>query len=74
MLYSEIQTLKNLLNEILLLGKRFIYRMKIEKKRPSLISFQKILCFQYQCDKYNAAKSQTQHIFEQKWDKYKDLF
>ena len=36
---------ENLLNEILLLGKRFVYRMKIEKKRPSLISFQKYFVF-----------------------------
>ena len=73
MLYSEIQTL-HLLNEILLLGKRFIYRMKMEKKRPPLISCKRVLSFQCQWDKYNAAKCQTPHAFEQKWDKYKDLF
>lgn len=65
---------EKLLNEILLLGKRFIFRMKMENKIPSLIAFQKILSFHYHCDKYTAAKCQTQHIFEQKWDKYKELF
>ena len=57
---------ENLLNEILLLGKWFIYRMKIEKKRPSLISFKK--------KNFLFSISVTQHIFEKKWDKYKDMF
>ena len=36
---------ENLLNEILLLGRRFTYRMKIEKKRPVVKSFQKYFIF-----------------------------
>lgn len=64
---------EDLLNEILLLGKRFIYRMKMENQRPSLICFRKTITSHYKTDKYIAVKSQTQHNFEQKWDKYKEL-
>lgn len=66
-IYDEI------LNRILLLGKRFIYRMKIEQKVPSFIGFKHIIAFQFKTDKYIAAKTQTQEKFEQKWNKYRPL-
>lgn len=63
----------DLLNELILLGKRYIFRMKTENKEPSLSHFRKIICLHYKIDKYNAVKNQTQKVFERKWNKYRDL-
>lgn len=62
-----------MLNELILLGKRYIYRMKTEGKEPNLSNFRKIISIQYKIDKYNAVKNQTQLACEKKWEKYIDL-
>ena len=63
----------NLLNELILIGKRYIFRMKIEKKLPSLNTFLKLVKLNYKIQKYNAVKNQSLTALEKKWDKYRRL-
>ena len=37
----------NILNELILIGKRYLFRMQIEKKMPSLIMFLKLVKLTY---------------------------
>lgn len=62
-----------ILNKLLLLGKQFIYRMKIEEKMPSFNAFKNTIALQYKIDKHISVKTQTQNTFEQKWKTYIDL-
>lgn len=63
-----------ILNVLLLYGKKFIYRMKMEGKIPSFIGFQKNIAYQYKIDRHISRLSQKQKEFETKWEKYKELF
>ena len=63
----------NLLNELILIGKRYLFRMKIEKKMPSLNMFLKLVKLNYKIQRYNAVKHQNLSVLEKKWDKYRGL-
>ena len=63
----------NLLNELILLGRRMIFRKKKETELPGFIEFIRLVKLNYRIDIYNAVKNQTQFACEKKWDKYREL-
>ena len=63
----------HLLNELILLGKRMIFRKKKENKLPGLSEFIRLVKLNYKIDMYNAVKNQAQIACEKKWDKYREL-
>ena len=67
------QNFDNLLNELILIGKRYIFRMKMEKKIPLLNRFLYLVKLNLKTQKYNAVKNQTLSALEKKWGKYRGL-
>ena len=67
------QNFDNLLNEVILIGKRYIFRMKMEKKIPILNMFLYLVKLNFKTQKYNAVKNQTLPALEKKWGKYRGL-
>ena len=56
----------NLLNELILIGKRMIFRKKKETELPGLIKFIRLVKLNYKIDIYNAVTNQTQFVCEKK--------
>ena len=67
------QKYDNLLNELILIGKRYIFHMKKEKKMPTLNAFLYLVKSNFKAQKYNAVKNQTLPALEKRWDKYRGL-
>ena len=57
----------NLLNELVLLGKRLSFRTKLEKGIPSVNHFIYLVKLYYKIDRYNPVKNQTQLACEKRW-------
>lgn len=61
------------LNNLLLWGKQFIYRMKCEGKIPTLAPFKRLIISHFKIEKYRSVKNQTQASFRKKWLKYLNI-
>ena len=60
------QKFDNLLNELILIGKRYIFHMKKEKKMPTLNAFLYLVKSNFKDQKYNAVKNQTLPALEKR--------
>ncbi len=58
---------------IIIFAKSYIYRCKLEKCMPSLLSFQKQLNSRFKIEKYNAIINDHLSTFEADWHYYKPL-
>ena len=61
-------------DQIILLGKLFIYKCKFDRTTPSISSFKKELCQKYKIEEYNAKISLDSFKFYLDWIYYKPMF
>ena len=62
------------LDFIILLGKWYVYKCKIEKHIPSVYTFTRLLEFRYRIEKHNALLDNRLSKFNVEWNFYKLLF
>ena len=63
----------DILNKLLVLGKQFIYKMKMDQTEPSLVGFRNVIWKHYRVEKYIAVQLQFLESFLQKWYKYRGI-
>ena len=63
----------SILNFIILLGKKFIYRMKYKSAKPNLCIFKKDLKIHYETEKYVAYCNCDWNKFNKRWTPYKPM-
>ena len=63
----------DIVNRLLVLGKQFINKMKMEQSEPSLVCFKNVVWKHYRAEKYIAVQSQVLEGFSQKLYKYRSI-
>ena len=63
----------DIVNRLLVLGKQFINKMKMEQSEPSLVCFKNVVWKHYRVEKYIAVQSQVLEGFSQKLYKYRSI-
>ena len=64
----------DILNKIILWGKKYIFRCKYEGNTPSFNTFQRLLAWHFKVDAYIAKVEQKYGEFQTKWQRYIPLF
>ena len=57
----------DLLNEIIILGKAYLWTCRCKETKPSFNHFERILLDKYQTEKYISFKSNSINLFKEKW-------
>lgn len=61
-------------NKIILWGKKYIYKSKVQGVLPAFTGFQRFMSWHYKIERYIAKVTHKFDVFQIKWEKYGELF